>query len=910
MRSAPTSGDGSSSDTFLGNIERDAKKILKEYKERRVKSLTDGTGVTLNPKAHVEQINCNGLSEEKRRRLTAAARKHPSAASKAANQASTTKLSSVEIMELSRRAVRRIDQTDRRPSVPLSMTSGTAGTVPASSPLAKSPFNAPPRTKHGSTKSGHRSVRRSPAKTSERPILSKQVWRDSLQGLPSSPDDGISLDKVDMSIEGLRKKYRCEQNRTEAYEAYLKQKELDALVYGNGEDNTPTNTTLPVERHPIQNAIIMCIKEENRRARESFAQKLKSEIWQQEALRQGTEELAELEKRRQASMVESEREQLQVPESFLHFCSRQGKIKKEREKKGTALKIKLVVPARNPFPSITMKLAAADLLDLPSLIPGCTSLGPHTIGPQRPLTAVRLPPADKAQSVIRFTKTTSTNPFPSIKATVAHAFTTPIYSEPLIAWDSTQILPKTSRHEEPSGIVPHICAPSESLLEEPLQSPLADRFPSPVVILDPSATEDDWKSAIPGSKYKDMTISHSRNLNENLSDGFRVKIDADRMDTQGTHAPHSFGIRQSAVSLNSPSVMEYTERVPQEMISNLLSEPKSPRDYQYIAQSPFSDRDGGSSPDGTFFTVRMKGYEIDSVVRITKGRQEREQAELQKAQENNIAKTDLETKSHATGSKLLPQPDHGADLFDLNTYKIQMTKIHTKSCSAMFNIPHKPSIVGMADRVKHVVDDHIFQTDLTTQFITNVSADRFKLFEGRREQKKKGVAILNSSQHFDLEKILKLPLNDEQESKTEEGGCKRVPTASKRSKGVTKNQIPKMEGKSQTDLAKVAIDAVKSSNFANLEYILDDLSINVNSRDEHGNSLLILAAQRSSKRMIKFLLRRNANINAQNFAGYSSLHYLYEYGHDRLAEYLVSKGARDDIFSRDGLSVYEGVAKW
>ena len=56
MRSAPTSGDGPSSDTFLGNIERDAKKILKEYKERRVKSLTDGTGVSLNPKAHVEQI--------------------------------------------------------------------------------------------------------------------------------------------------------------------------------------------------------------------------------------------------------------------------------------------------------------------------------------------------------------------------------------------------------------------------------------------------------------------------------------------------------------------------------------------------------------------------------------------------------------------------------------------------------------------------------------------------------------------------------------------------------------------------------------------------------------------------------------------------------------------------------------
>ena len=60
--------------------------------------------------------------------------------------------------------------------------------------------------------------------------------------------------------------------------------------------------------------------------------------------------------------------------------------------------------------------------------------------------------------------------------------------------------------------------------------------------------------------------------------------------------------------------------------------------------------------------------------------------------------------------------------------------------------------------------------------------------------------------------------------------------------------------------------------------------------------------------MVKFLLRRNANMNAQNFVGCTALHYLYEYGHDRLAEYLLSKGASDEVINKAGLTCYEGLS--
>jgi hypothetical protein len=109
------------------------------------------------------------------------------------------------------------------------------------------------------------------------------------------------------------------------------------------------------------------------------------------------------------------------------------------------------------------------------------------------------------------------------------------------------------------------------------------------------------------------------------------------------------------------------------------------------------------------------------------------------------------------------------------------------------------------------------------------------------------------------------------------------------------------------ELAKEqALLAAKSTNIAQMEDALAE-DIPVNTADDYGNTLLILAAQQGSKRMCKFLLRRGANINIQNLSGNTALHYCYAYSNIQLAEYLKSKGADDSILNVDGLTCYEGL---
>ena len=62
-----------------------------------------------------------------------------------------------------------------------------------------------------------------------------------------------------------------------------------------------------------------------------------------------------------------------------------------------------------------------------------------------------------------------------------------------------------------------------------------------------------------------------------------------------------------------------------------------------------------------------------------------------------------------------------------------------------------------------------------------------------------------------------------------------------------------------------------------------------------------------NKRLLKFLLRRGANINATNLAGNTCLHYLYEYKNEEMAKYFLRKGADDTLINADGLTCYKGT---
>ena len=75
-----------------------------------------------------------------------------------------------------------------------------------------------------------------------------------------------------------------------------------------------------------------------------------------------------------------------------------------------------------------------------------------------------------------------------------------------------------------------------------------------------------------------------------------------------------------------------------------------------------------------------------------------------------------------------------------------------------------------------------------------------------------------------------------------------------------------------------------------------------------GNTLLHVACQCGSKRVVKMSLRRGADINARNHAGQTSLHFCFAYGFEALATYLIGKGADDGLRNAEGLTPYEGLS--
>jgi ankyrin repeat protein len=77
--------------------------------------------------------------------------------------------------------------------------------------------------------------------------------------------------------------------------------------------------------------------------------------------------------------------------------------------------------------------------------------------------------------------------------------------------------------------------------------------------------------------------------------------------------------------------------------------------------------------------------------------------------------------------------------------------------------------------------------------------------------------------------------------------------------------------------------------------------VNVNTRDENGNTILAVACQNGNKRLVKVALRYGAQINACNFKGNTALHFCYRYGYsDSLGSYLIGKGADKRIRNVEG----------
>ena len=79
--------------------------------------------------------------------------------------------------------------------------------------------------------------------------------------------------------------------------------------------------------------------------------------------------------------------------------------------------------------------------------------------------------------------------------------------------------------------------------------------------------------------------------------------------------------------------------------------------------------------------------------------------------------------------------------------------------------------------------------------------------------------------------------------------------------------------------------------------------------DETGNTLLLVACQNVNRKVVEMCVERGANINAQNRAGNTPLHFAMAYDPEgALGEYLIDKGANDMLENKLGLSPYDGLS--
>ena len=102
---------------------------------------------------------------------------------------------------------------------------------------------------------------------------------------------------------------------------------------------------------------------------------------------------------------------------------------------------------------------------------------------------------------------------------------------------------------------------------------------------------------------------------------------------------------------------------------------------------------------------------------------------------------------------------------------------------------------------------------------------------------------------------------------------------------------------------------VRHGEYPNFEQMMEEFEgeLPIDFTDDVGNTLLMVACQNGSKRMVKLCLRKGSDLNKQNTNGHTCLHYTFGYGFNDLGVYLISKGADDSIANADGLTCYEGL---
>ena len=127
---------------------------------------------------------------------------------------------------------------------------------------------------------------------------------------------------------------------------------------------------------------------------------------------------------------------------------------------------------------------------------------------------------------------------------------------------------------------------------------------------------------------------------------------------------------------------------------------------------------------------------------------------------------------------------------------------------------------------------------------------------------------------------------------------------------------------SKFSLLKEALDFLPNKKFdptlIQANYILDNgtiyqdgyeaLPFHINKADQHGNTMLSLAAQNGNMKVSKFLINKGCNPNHQNLHGQTPAHFAIAYKFYELSQYLFENGGDDTLENKFGLQAYDGLS--
>ncbi len=564
-------------------------------------------------------------------------------------------------------------------------------------------------------------------------------------------------------------------------------------------------------------------------------------------------------------------------------------------------------------------------------------------------TLSRLDTTDDTQVALSITKTVGTSRSFSTIVTTRLSLETPIPGPIYNIFIPGPMKPDTTSHKSLDGSIPALIAEYSVILSEPLKSTLDCRVP-------PTLTIVDFRSKLPREQHNSDKFPPNDELGAHFfsEHGYRLMLPAHGIKHEMSFPLFTFGVSDDGILPSKVGVGKRMIWHSEEVCTHLLSNPRGSSDFFHMIRNEFSGKDGGSPNSPLASTIFMEAYKTNNIVgqKIIVRKQikldrmrciEEKQKEATLLQKIQAADSILTGRLRQTGKVFVElqdsvttnvgsieadsvtrpangenkeimkgYDDHVYETVRVNYFDLKCCKIRGFEKCHLVDRCNQPQMIGVIESskvIKYKINETSFQTKMHTEFISDLMEDRFQLSHKKKVEKQNKDVLLDSDQQTALEHILKVSLEDVSRDVNESSLPPpevQIAYASKDDGGPHEKTANFTEDDKSNKVER-AIQATRHANYELLEELLDELGIEVDSSDEHGNTLLILAGQQGNKKLCKFLLRRGAYINAQNHAGNTILHYLYEYGHVDLAEYLMRKGADDSYINADGLTCYEGV---